>query len=238
MIIYTNLTLNYLSTLKSDPDNIGYEIFDDLPEENEAMPKSNKNAQEPCSSTTNEKTVKTPKRKSPLRRQSKQKDTVDAKNDADDRVSDAQLGDSDAEIFEIEESDSPLIPLYQLKDEGIIKWVLLSDLCYLLKVKSKDTLLKLVRINCIAYSIILFVWVSNLCFIQLQLYPGSSPTTTANQKEILRELKMSEFLEKAICLQLLCAGEKLNIRSSKVTLVKYNDCVKNALGIKTIKMRL
>lgn len=49
---------------------------------------------------------------------------------------------------------------------------------------------------------------------------------------------MSEFLEKAICLQLLCAGEKLNIRSSKVTLVKYNENVKNALGVKTIKMRL
>lgn len=49
---------------------------------------------------------------------------------------------------------------------------------------------------------------------------------------------MNDFLEKAICLQLLCAGEKLNIRSSKVTLVKYNENVRNLLGVKTITMRL
>lgn len=50
--------------------------------------------------------------------------------------------DSDCKLFEFEESENPLIPLYHLRDEGSIKWVLLSDLCYLLKVKSKDTLLK------------------------------------------------------------------------------------------------
>lgn len=59
----------------------------------------------------------------------------------------------------------------------------------------------------------------------------------ANNKELLRELKMSDFLEKATCLQLLCAGEKLNIRASKVVLVKYNDNVKNLLGVKTVLMR-
>lgn len=68
--------------------------------------------------------------------------------------------------------------------------------------------------------------------------PGSSPNAAANQRDVLRELKMSEFLEKAVCLQLLCAGEKLNIRSSKVTLVKYNDNVKKLLGVKTITLRL
>lgn len=71
-----------------------------------------------------------------------------------------------------------------------------------------------------------------------QLCPGSSPSSSANQKDLLRELKMSEFLEKSICLQLLCAGEKLNIRSSKVTLVKYNDNVRGLLGVKTLTMRL
>lgn len=71
-----------------------------------------------------------------------------------------------------------------------------------------------------------------------QLCPGSSPSSSINQKDLLRELKMSEFLEKAICLQLLCAGEKLNIRSSKVTLVKYNDNVRGLLGVKTLTMRL
>uniref|UniRef100_A0A1I8NRY1 Uncharacterized protein n=1 Tax=Stomoxys calcitrans TaxID=35570 RepID=A0A1I8NRY1_STOCA len=50
--------------------------------------------------------------------------------------------DSDGEMFEFEEADILLPPLYLLKDEGTNdKWVLLSDLCNLLKVKSKDTLL-------------------------------------------------------------------------------------------------
>lgn len=130
----------------SDPDNIGYDVFDDLPEEMESPQKPNKVIQEACTSTTPEKVVKVPKRKSPLRRKSKQKeekDTVEAKDEVDESGG-IHIGDSDAELFEIEESDAPLIPLYQLRDEGTTKWVLLSDLCYLLKVKSKDTLLKLV----------------------------------------------------------------------------------------------
>lgn len=53
----------------------------------------------------------------------------------------------DVGLFEFEESESPLIPLYHLRDEGTFKWVLLSDLCYVLKVKSKDTLLKQVKLN-------------------------------------------------------------------------------------------
>lgn len=147
-----------------DPDLIGYDIFDDLPDDIEMAQKSNKTAQEVSRSTTltttttittttPEKSVKPPaKRKSPLRRKSKQKDAVDAaaaaplaKTDADGTATGG--GDSDAELFEIEESDTPLIPLYHLRDEGTTKWVLLSDLCYLLKVKSKDTLLKLVSIR-------------------------------------------------------------------------------------------
>ena len=53
--------------------------------------------------------------------------------------------ESDGEIFEIEESETPHVPLYTLRDEGAVKWALLSDLCYLLKVKSKETLLKQVH---------------------------------------------------------------------------------------------
>lgn len=51
----------------------------------------------------------------------------------------------EGEMFEIEESESPHVPLYHLRDEGAVKWALLTDLCVLLKVKSKDTLLKQVR---------------------------------------------------------------------------------------------
>ncbi|XP_037050763.1 uncharacterized protein LOC119084801 [Bradysia coprophila] len=120
--------------------------------------------------------------------------------------------DSDADFFEIEESQAPHVPLYHLRDEGAVKWALLSDLCYMLKVKSKDTLLK------------------QIC--------SSMPPSAGSNKELLRELKMGDFLERATCLQLLCAGEKLNIRASKVVLVKYNDSVKNLLGIKTVLMKM
>ncbi|XP_075164246.1 uncharacterized protein LOC142236849 [Haematobia irritans] len=120
--------------------------------------------------------------------------------------------DSDGEMFEFEEADILLPPLYLLKDEGTQdKWVLLSDLCNLLKVKSKDTLLN-------------------------KIYPPSSSAATAH-KSLMRELKMSDFLEKATCLQLLCAGEKLNICASKVVLIKYNENVRNLLGVNTILMK-
>uniref|UniRef100_A0A1A9W3H5 ANK_REP_REGION domain-containing protein n=1 Tax=Glossina brevipalpis TaxID=37001 RepID=A0A1A9W3H5_9MUSC len=119
--------------------------------------------------------------------------------------------DSEGEMFEFEEADVLLPPLYLLKDEGVTdKWVLLSDLCNLLKVKSKDTLLN-------------------------KIYPSSSSIAPA--KNLMRELKMSDFLEKATCLQLLCAGEKLNICASKVVLIKYNENVRNLLGVNTILMK-
>ncbi|XP_073837559.1 uncharacterized protein [Musca autumnalis] len=120
--------------------------------------------------------------------------------------------DSDGEMFEFEEADILLPPLYLLKDEGTNdKWVLLSDLCNLLKVKSKDTLLN-------------------------KIYPQSSSAASAH-KSLMRELKMSDFLEKATCLQLLCAGEKINICASKVVLIKYNENVRNLLGVNTILMK-
>lgn len=75
----------------------------------------------------------------------------------------------------------------------------------------------------------------SLFFLQIC---SSMPPTTGSNKELLRELKMGDFLERATCLQLLCAGEKLNIRSSKVVLVKYNESVKNLLGVKTVLMKM
>lgn len=50
--------------------------------------------------------------------------------------------DDGGELFEIEESEVPHVPLYHLRDEGAVKWALVTDLCYLLKLKSKDSLLK------------------------------------------------------------------------------------------------
>ncbi|KAH8234985.1 hypothetical protein KR032_006998 [Drosophila birchii] len=135
----------------------------------------------------------------------------------DDQMTDNETMDNElnGDIFEFEEADVPLPPLYLLKDEGSDKWVLLNDLCNLLKVKSKDTLL------------------NKLC-------PNNNNNALAvsSQKHLLREFKIDDFLEKATCLQLLCAGEKLNMfSSSKVVLIKYNDSVRNLLGVKSILMK-
>lgn len=64
-----------------------------------------------------------------------------------DIVEDADNLESDSEILELEESEAPLPPLYLLRDEGSEKWVLLTDLCNLLKVKSKDAVLKQVNLT-------------------------------------------------------------------------------------------
>lgn len=65
------------------------------------------------------------------------------KEDYDDMM--VEDAESDSEFLELEESEAPLPPLYLLKDEGSDKWILLTDLCNLLKVKSKDAVLKQVR---------------------------------------------------------------------------------------------
>lgn len=67
------------------------------------------------------------------------------KEDYDDLLLEENL-ESDNEFLELEESEAPLPPLYLLKDEGSDKWILLTDLCNLLKVKSKDAVLKQVNI--------------------------------------------------------------------------------------------
>lgn len=70
-------------------------------------------------------------------------ENVKHKDDYDDLVDE----ESDTEFLELEESDAPLPPLYLLQDEGSDKWILLTDLCSLLKVKSKDAVLKQVIIR-------------------------------------------------------------------------------------------
>lgn len=157
-------------------------------------------------------------------------DDKPTKEDYDDMVED-NLDESDGELLEFELSEAPPPPLYELKDEGTEKWVLLSDLCNLLKVKSKDAVLKQVS----SIFQLCFTFINLICSISFQICPNSPP---AVNKKLLRELKMSDFLEKAVCLQFLCAGEKLNIQSSKVILVRYNDSVRNLLGVQTFLMNI
>lgn len=95
---------------------------------------------------------------------------IKQKEDYDDMLADETL-ESDCEFFEVEESDSPLPPLYFLKDEGTDKWMLLSDLCNLLKVKSKEAILKQVMQTLKIFKIKIFL---NFVFTDLS---NKSPLT-------------------------------------------------------------
>lgn len=110
----------------------------------------------------------------------------------------------------MEITENPLPNLYILRDEPPSeRWILLQDLSVILKIKSRDALLKQINPNS----------------------GGPQQTSTALNKTLIREMKFNEFLEKAHCCTLLCAGEKVNVRSSKVALVKYTDKVKKLLGV-------
>lgn len=208
----------------ADPSENGYNVFENIPFE--------ENARKPLKAT--DQNAKTDITDAISANEQKLKEDSDCdKLDDDDEDGD---GDCGSDLFEFEESEAPLVPLYKLKEEGAVKWVLLSDLCNVLKVKSKDTLLKQVRgRRGVAVADVDF---NILLFLSMQLSPSGGSPTTAMQKDLLRELRMPEFLERATCLQLLCAGEKLNIRSSKVTLVKYNESVRKMLGANTVVMSL
>ncbi|KAJ8966941.1 hypothetical protein NQ317_011549 [Molorchus minor] len=114
------------------------------------------------------------------------------------------------EDIEFEVSESLLPNLYTLRNESPNeRWVLLQDLSNLLKIKSRDALLR-------------------------QICPPSTSSAIFNYKSVLRELKMSDFLEQAHCCQFLNANEKVNTRASKIALVKYTDKVKELLNVETL----
>jgi len=104
--------------------------------------------------------------------------------------------------IEMETSELSLPVLYRLRCEPPgERWVLLQDLTQLLRVKSRDALLR------------------QLC---------------AEAKSVLREFKMADFLDQARSCHVACGGEKINIRASKVALVRYNDKVRQLLGVEKI----
>ncbi|CAH0552561.1 unnamed protein product [Brassicogethes aeneus] len=117
---------------------------------------------------------------------------------------------SEEDEIEFEMSEILLPNLYTLRGEPSgDRWILLQDLSTLLKIKSRDALLK-------------------------QIYPSSSSSSQVNVKSVLRELKMTDFLEQAHCCQFLNAGEKINTRASKIALVKYTEKVKELLNVDTV----
>lgn len=126
-----------------------------------------------------------------------------------DDVPDADPLEEDEDI-EIEVSETLLPNLYILRSEAPSdRWILLQDLSNILKIKSRDALLK-------------------------QICPASTSSSIINYKTIIRELKMSDFLEQAHCCQFVNAGEKINTRASKIALVKYTDKVKELLSVEVV----
>ncbi|XP_068631281.1 uncharacterized protein [Battus philenor] len=110
--------------------------------------------------------------------------------------------------IEIQTTDAPLPPFYSLRTSSGQPvdglWCLLQDITNVLQIKSKESLLK-------------------------QIHCGSG-----SPKELLREIRTQEFLERAQCHQLLCAGEKVNVRASKVALIRVTDKLRQLLKIETV----
>nr|XP_034829934.1 uncharacterized protein LOC117987090 [Maniola hyperantus]XP_034829935.1 uncharacterized protein LOC117987090 [Maniola hyperantus]XP_034829936.1 uncharacterized protein LOC117987090 [Maniola hyperantus] len=109
---------------------------------------------------------------------------------------------------ELQCTEAPLPPFYSLRaapgQPADGLWCLLQDITNILQIKSKDSLLK-------------------------QIHCGSG-----SPKELLREIRTQEFLERAQCHQLLGAGEKVNVRASKVALVRVTDKLRQLLKIETV----
>lgn len=114
---------------------------------------------------------------------------------------------------EMEVSDVNLPVLFTLNNDSD-KWVLLQDLMAILRIKSRDALLR-----------------------QINPKAPSGPPAVAH-RDVMRELKLSDFLEQTHCCHLLSGGERINVRGSKVTLIKYNDKVKSLLNVERVLISL
>lgn len=113
----------------------------------------------------------------------------------------------------MEVSDINLPVLFTMNNDPD-KWVLLQDLMAILRIKSRDALLR-----------------------QINPRAHSGPPAIAH-REVMRELKLPDFLEQTRCCHFLNSGEKINVRGSKVTLIKYNDKVKSLLNVEKLIISL
>lgn len=120
-----------------------------------------------------------------------------------------EIPEPEMEDIEMEVSDVNLPVLYSLANDPD-KWVLLQDLTAALRVKSRDALLR-----------------------QVNPKAPSGPPAIAH-REVMRELKLPDFLEQSRCCHLLSGGERINVRASKVTLIKYNEKVRSLLNVERV----
>lgn len=132
-------------------------------------------------------------------------------NPLDDPPMDSLISELDE--VEIEMSDANLPVLFSLANDPD-KWVLLQDLMAASRVKSRDALLR-----------------------QINPKAPSGPPSVAH-RNVMREFKLPDFLEQSRCCHLLSAGERINVRGSKVTLIKYNDKVKSLLNVERVIINL
>ncbi|XP_063994123.1 mucin-12 [Diachasmimorpha longicaudata] len=121
--------------------------------------------------------------------------------------------ESEPEELEVEMSEVNLPVLFTLTNDPD-KWVLLQDLMSAVRVKSRDALLR-----------------------QINPKAPAGPPVVAH-RDVMRELKLHDFLEQSRCCHLLSAGERINVRASKVTLIKYNDKVRSLLNVERIVINL
>ncbi|XP_076640572.1 uncharacterized protein LOC143352155 [Colletes latitarsis] len=119
----------------------------------------------------------------------------------------------DLDEVEMEVSDVNLPVLFTLTNDPD-KWVLLQDLMAALRVKSRDALLR-----------------------QVNPKAHAGPPAIAH-RDVMRELKLHDFLEQSRCCHLLSGGERINVRGSKVTLIKYNEKVRSLLSVERVLINL
>ncbi|XP_011305736.1 uncharacterized protein [Fopius arisanus] len=121
--------------------------------------------------------------------------------------------DPEPDDLEVEMSETNLPVLFTLANDPD-KWVLLQDLMSAVRMKSRDALLR-----------------------QINPKAPSGPPVVAH-RDVMRELKLHDFLEQSRCCHLLSAGERINVRASKVTLIKYNDKVRSLLNVERVVINL
>lgn len=115
--------------------------------------------------------------------------------------------------IEVEMGDVNLPVLFTLTNDPD-KWMLLQDLMAALRIKSRDALLR-----------------------QINPKAHSGPPAIAH-RDVMKELKLQDFLEQSRCCHLLSGGERINVRGSKVTLIKYNDKVRSLLNVEKVVISL
>ena len=131
-----------------------------------------------------------------------------------------------------------MLPLYQLLSEPSERYVLVSELLAALRLKSKRSLFKLVdgddsgNVNS-----------NNEACSGGRCSCGSCNGNSGSDTEGLectragfKVLNGSDFVTQARCCNLLSAGDKVKPKWKRVELIRYNDRVKQLLGVQMVRI--